>query len=270
MEPIATEDLSIVLGEEGQAVELGLLGDLGGQLRAVFRKIWEEAGGQALPQVRFAVVDAEKGSLRLRLRPEIEGEGGPTPARVARTLIEDIEAIGESRPRADMSADLFHRYRALIETGRKAGRLSIEATGGAVVLDRSNALRYEAAFEEERAANVVLAGHIETLNIHRRPWNFGLYTKLDRQRVECRFADDMLKVVTALMEENAMAEVVGEAVFGRIGLTPRLIELGQPPKRLEFDPEALLGFARRFDITRPGETAADAVARIREERADYG
>lgn len=269
MEHAEIEDLSINLGEEGQPVDLALLETLGEELRAAFRELWEEGGGQAHPRIRFTIVDAAKGSLRLRLKPEVEGEGGPATTAIAESLVQDIEAIGESRPRANMRANLFRHYRALIDIGKKAGRLAIEAGGQEVVLDQSNEVRYEAALKEERAAAVVLAGHIETLNIHRRPWTFGLYTKLDRQRVECRFADDMLGGITALMEEKAMAEVVGEATFGPVGLTPRQIELSQPPKRLVFDPEALLSFHRSVNLARPGESASDVLARIREELGDY-
>ncbi len=264
------ELLTIRLGVPGEPVDLSLLEQLAERLRAAFREIGKEHAGDSKAQVAFLVRDVQKGSIVLSIEPRMQGDDGPSAGSVARQLIDDINALGEQKPRPDMSVNLIGQYRELIRIGERAGHLAIGFDGHAFELGPDNRLEFEAALREQPEPGVEIVGTIETVNIHHRPWSFGLYTKLDRQRVECRFAEPMLEEVLRLMDSQSLVLVKGEARFAVVGITPRTIEITEPPSALKFQPDELLSFRRSADIVREGETAAAAISRIREELAGYG
>ncbi|GIK31574.1 MAG: hypothetical protein BroJett009_05660 [Armatimonadota bacterium] len=262
--------LTIRLGREDEAVDLSLLEQLAERLRSAFREIVKEQTGEAKAHVKLLVRDAHKGSIVLSVEPILEGEGVPSGSEVARTIIEDITALGQQQARPDMSANLLGHYRELVKIGERAGRLEIGFDGASSMLGPENHIQFEAAIREQPEAGVELVGTIETVNIHSRPWTFGLYTKFDRQRVECRFAEPMLVGVLSLMDAHSLVQVKGEARFAPVGTTPRTIELDEAPTVLEFDADALLSYRRSTEITRKGESASAAILRIREEIAGFG
>lgn len=261
---------TVRLGRPDEPVDLSLLEQLAVRLRGAFREIVREQTGDGKAQIRLLVRDAKKGSIVLSVQPEMEGEGVPPVANVAHTLIEDINALGERSARPDMSANLLGHYREMVKIGERAGRLEIGYDGASSTLGPENQIAFEAAIREQPEAGVELVGTIETVNIHSRPWTFGIYTKLDRQRVECRFSEGMLDVVLQLMDARSLVQVKGEGRFGPVGITPRAIELTEPPAALQFDPDALRSYRRSADIAREGESSSAAILRIREEIASFG
>lgn len=164
-----------------------------------------------------------------------------------------------------MSANLLNQYREIVRISQRAGRLQIGYDEKSLVIGRENEILFESAIKEHIEAGAQIVGGIETVNIHSKPWTFGLYTKLDRQRVECRFPSELLNGILQLMDTRALVEITGEAKFSPVGITPRTMEIQEAPIALEFDIKRLLAFRRSIDIAENGESAADAIGRIREE-----
>lgn len=258
------------LGEPDVAVDLSLLENLAEHLRGAFREIVREQTGEGRVQVRLLVRDASKGSLVLTVEPELTGEDVPLPGDVARTLIDDINGLAADTPRPTIGSNLLAQYRALVEVGQKAGRLELGFEDASTFVGPENQVTFDAAMREQPEPDIRVVGHIESVSIHRRPWTFGLYTKFDQQRVDCRFQDDMLDKVLRVMEAKALAEVVGEGRFAQVGMTPRQIELTEPPTAISFDAAELLSYRHSAEISKAGESAADALLRVREERAGFG
>jgi len=262
--------LSVRIGRADEPIDLMLLEQLAERLRSAFREITRERSGNSKAQVTFLVHEIRKGSIVLMVEPLVEGEGVPSAQEVAGTLISDINDLGERRARANMSANLLGHYREIVKISERAGKLELGFDGSLTTLGPENQVAFDAALREQPEAGVEIVGTIETLNIHTRPWRFGLYTKLDRQRVECRFSDEMLDDVLKPMDLKTLVLVRGEARFAQVGITARTIDLTLPPVPLTFDSGLLRSYRRGSNIALEGETAADAIVRIREELATYG
>jgi hypothetical protein len=268
---VSISDVLLVhLGKQDAPVELVLLEQLSERLRASFREVIKDLGGDSNTHLRLLIRDAQKGSLILSVEPEIIGEDAPPANLVARTLIEDINSLAADSVRPTMSSNLLSHYKAVTEIGLRAGGLVIGYADSTAIVSEMNRIAIEAAFHEEPAPDTHVVGRIESVNIHRRPWTFGLYTKFDSQRVECRFPDEMLDKVLSLMDKRSTVEVVGEGRYGPAGVTPRQLDVLTEPQALSFDPDTLLSYRRSVDITRSAESPSDAVTRIREESASYG
>lgn len=259
------ELLRIRLGAEGQGVDLGDLELMAEQLRATYRELIRDAGGDQHARVNFKIINVANGSVVFDLQPQIKDEEAPEVNELTRTLIGDINRLGEGKPRPTMSSNLLRHYDALFAVSVRAGRLELGFGKLAAVMDQSNRIDFQSATKNSVVPETRMVGLIETINIHRRPWKFGLYTKLDRQRIECRFTDNLLATVTRLMEGNALVEVCGEATFGPVGITPVTIELTEEPVELDFSPNDFLRYAHSSAICLPGETATSALERIRAE-----
>lgn len=234
-------------------------------LRGAFRELAREGGAEGKIAVRLDICDAQKGSLSLALDPHLAGEAVPETSQIVASLIADIESLAEESPRLTMGTGLFAQYRALIGIGQKAGGLQVRYRDLSTEISPEREIAFKAALREQVETNTYVVGHIEAVSIHQRPWRFGLYTKLHRERVECYFADAMLEEILKFMERKVLVEVNGEAQYGPVGLTPRSIVLDAKPMGLDFDPSDLLAFRRASDIVLEGETAADAVDRVRKE-----
>lgn len=258
------------LGLPDQPVDLSLLEQLAERIRGAFREIVREQTGDTKAQIRLLVRDAHKGSIVLSVEPELTGENVPSAAEVARTLIADINSLAADNARPNMSANLLGQYREMVKIGQRAGRLELGYDGASSMVGPENEIAFEAAIRDQPEAGVQMVGTIETANIHSRPWAFGLYTKLDRQRVECRIQEAMLDDVLRLMDAKTLVQVTGEGRFAAVGITPRVIELTEVPVPLQFDADTLRSYRRTADIAKEGESAAEAVLRVREEIAKFG
>jgi|GEM_PF-6751453 hypothetical protein len=263
------ELFTIQIGNLNQPVDLIHLEQLAERLRMAFREIVKEITGTGNAQVKLLVQDVQKGSIVLRVQPIIDGDGAPPAQRVARTIINDINALAEDRARYDMSANLLGQYREIVRIGEKAGAIKFGFGEMNSYLGPENRIAFEAFTREQLEAGIEVVGTIETVNIHSSPWTFGLYTKLDRQRVECRFSNEMLEGILHLVNSKTLALVKGEGHFGPVGITARSIVLSEPPVALEFDPQRLRTFRRSSSITTEGESASEAVSRVREDLASY-
>lgn len=258
------------LGLPDQPVDLSLLEQLAERIRGAFREIVRERTGDTKAQIRLLVRDAHKGSIVLSVEPELTGEDVPSVAEVARALISDINSLAANNARPNMSANLMGQYREMVKIGQRAGGLKLGYDGASSTVGPDSANAFEAAIREQLEAGVQMVGTIETVNIHSRPWTFGLYTKFDRQRLDCRFSDSMLEEVLRLLDAKTLVQVTGEARFAQVGITPRVIELLEPPLALPFDADALRSYRRSADIASEGETAEEAILRVREENAKFG
>ena len=262
--------LHLHLGGPDVPIELGMVGGLDEHLRGALRELAREAGVEGKVGVRLEVRGLEKGSVVLDVTPRFEGTGGVEAGSILPTLLMDLESLAMDAPRPTMGTGLLGHYRALVGLARKSGGLSLRYGERETLLGPEREIALQATLRDEPEAEAVVVGTIETVNIHARPWRFGLYTKLDRERVECFFEEGMLDAVLLLMEGKTLVEVRGEAQYGPVGVTPRMMVLDAPPQTLAFDPGTLLAFRRSTDLTRAGEGAAEAVGRVREERAPYG
>lgn len=263
--------IHLSLGSPGEPVDLLLLEQLAEALRGTFRELIRERTGDGKVQMSLRVRDASKGSINLVLEPEIAGMETAAVDQVTQSLIDDINDLGEGHPRSTMSSGLLNQYRGIVGIARKAGRLEVKAGQNAQAsINSGNLVSLEANLKEEPTPDTRVVGRIESVNIHRKPWTCGVYTKLDQERVECRFDETMLDQVLALLESKAWAEIVGEGRYGPVGTTPRQVEMQEPPRALVFDPQALRAFRRSANIVRVGERTDEALLRIREERAPYG
>jgi hypothetical protein len=262
--------LHVRLGTPDAPVELGMFEQFAEHLRGAFRELAREGGAEGKVQVRFDIRDAQKGSLVLALEPRLTGEGLITTEEIVDTLIDDINSLADDTPRPTIGTSLLQQYRALVSVAQKAGGLQVRYRQRETMIGPEQEVAFRAVLKEQPEAGATVVGTIEMVNIHARPWKFGLYTKLDHERVECLFSEPMLDRVFQLMERKATVEVRGEAQYGPVGATPRTILLDAPPIALEFDPRALLAYRRSADFLRFGETEVEAVGRVREERASYG
>jgi hypothetical protein len=262
--------LYISLGTPGEAVDLLVIEQLAEAVRSVFRELLKESAEDNKVQVRLVVRDATKGSLNLVLEPQILGTEVVDASTVSASLINDINGLSNDAPRSTIGSGLLSHYRSLVGIGQRAGRLELRTDSLRAVVDTETLVTFQAALREVPEPDTVVVGRIESVNIHRRPWTFGLYTKFDQERVECRFDEAMLDHVLHLMETKATVQAIGEGRFGPVGTTPRQLDLHEAPQELVFFPDLLRSFRRSSDITRQGESSADAVLRVREERASYG
>jgi uncharacterized membrane protein len=261
--------LTVRLGRPGEAVDLVLFEQLAERLRSAFREIVREHSRHERPQVRLLIRDAQKGSIVLMVEPQLEGADVQDVSQIARTLIEDINALGQQRARPDMAANLFGHYREMVRIAEQAGGLEMGFDGSKTIVGPGEQIAFQTAVREQPEAGVEIVGTIETVNIHGRPWTFGLYTKLDRQRVECRFPDSMLETILRLMDARTLVCVQGEGRFAMAGITPRSLEVTEAPVGLQFVPETLRAYRRSSEIAHEWETASAATMRIREERVGF-
>ncbi len=261
--------LHLSLGTPGSDLDLMLVEQLAETLRGAFETLLRERTGKRINHVQFILKAVSAGSLNLTLEPRADEADGIDLGGIAETLIADINSLASDTPRQTMGSGLVDRYRALVGVARKAGRLELRTDLNRVTLDPPSLPLFDAALKEEPEPNTRIIGVIESLNIHRKPWTFGLYTKLDQERVVCRFAEPMLEQVLHHMETGAQAEVVGEGRFGPVGLTPRQLDVLVISTAVEFSEQTLLSYHRSSSIVRAGENSEDALARVREETAPY-
>lgn len=261
--------LYISLGKMGDTVDLLFLQLLSEALRGIFREIVREQSGERKSNILLEVRDATKGSLNLVIEPTIAGFNSTDSIAVAQTLINDINSIASESARSTMGAGLLAKYQSLIEIGQQSGRLVLQANGVQATIDSSTSIAFQAALKETPEPETLVAGHIESVNIHQKPWSFGLYTKFDQERIECRFDEPMLEKILQLMESKALVEVVGEGVFGPLGLTPSRIDLQETPRELVFSVNSLLSFRRSAGMVKLGESVPVALSRVREEQSRY-
>lgn len=263
------ELLHVRLGRPEVPVDLQLLEGLAEHLRAAFREILGE-GAQGKTRVQLLVRDVRHGSLCLAVEPSFIGDHPGDAGAVSQTLIDDLNSLEQETARPTIGSNLLAHYKALVDIGMKAGGLELRYLGSIASVSEESGVAFQAVLRDQPEAGSCVAGWIEVVNIHHRPWTFSLYTKLDRQRVECRFQEEDLECILDLMERKALVEAVGEGRYGPVGVTPRQVDLSEPPRALVSDPEALLSFRRSAEITHPGETAAAALARIRTEAEGIG
>ena len=249
--------LHVRLGSPDNPVDLGLVEQLAEHLRGAYRELVQERGGSRV-HVRFEVTNATKGSLILDLVPQLTGDDLPETTEVTQALINDIESLALDQPRPTMGSGLLNQYRALVDIAQKAGRLEVGHDASSTAIGPENQIVFEAALKESPEPDTLVVGAIETVNIHRRPWTFGLYSKLDRERIECRFEEHLLETVLALMEEKAVVEVIGEGRFGPAGVTPRQIEVVEVPRKIVADADRLRAFRRSLDLQTVRMDAAEA------------
>ena len=129
-----------------------------------------------------------------------------------------------------------------------------------VLFDAQSKAAFESALRGKLDPEVSVVGTIESVNVHQRPYRFSLYTKLaPRDRVECRFPEEMLEAVTGMLRSQAVVEVTGEGQFAPAGFYPLRIDVNGPIRSLSFSADSLLGYVRNHSLVKTGETLESVI-----------
>lgn len=257
--------LSLRLGGEDRNATLAELNDVAGHLCSALLTLSRELASDQDLTPRFEVVDARMGSLALAVRPVFEAGTDIEPETVLQTFVSDLEGIRADKFRPGLSTEQVRRYRSLVRCPREGSSFLISHGGATVLIDEQSKKAFESALRGKLAVNVSVVGTIESVNVHKRPYRFSLYTKLTpKDRVECLFPDDMLEAVTLLLRDQALVEVTGEGRFAPAGFFPLRLEVQRPLTPLSFSADALLAYVQSRSLVPPGRTVEDVIDENRE------
>jgi transposase len=202
----ATLDVKLQVGEG--AVKLAQLKELSTQLQRVLAAVASHLAESTTPGIDFEIVEAGVGSLTLGLRAVAEEGATLEPERVITTFTEDLAHIRQQDYRPDLTTGLTKHYRALVTClGGEGAVVEYSRGNKRVVVDDAFRKGFEIALKERVAEDVSVVGYLDAVNAHRAPYTFYLYPKLeDIERVECRFAAEMLQAVAALLRKTVKVE----------------------------------------------------------------
>lgn len=252
------EQLTIAVGPEGQQVDLSDVSQLANRLCKAIRELAREITGQETPHVDIPVVQVASGSVVMSVEPTSLGQGGER-LPLAVQVFEDLSSIIAQAPRPTMSVNLYRAYTEVIRAPRQGIVYSVQHGQRCIQINDQIRQQVSEKSEQIRVPHTSIVGTIESVNIHRIPYVFMLYTKVEpRQHVECRFRDDnFLPAVTDILKSRAMAEVRGTAYYAPVGLFPLRIDVEEEPVKLEYSPPDLLRYIGRLRIVPESLTAEE-------------
>lgn len=256
-------DVQVSIGE--RAVKLFHLRKLTDRLQRALRALASELAGSAAPGVEFEIVKASVGSLTLGLRAVAEEASLVQPQLVLATFALDLAQIHEQSYRPDLTSGLTRHYRALVTClSEEAAIVEYRYGSRRVVVDQDFRQRFEIALRERVAEDVSVVGFLDAVNVHKVPFTFYLYPKLEgADRIECRFPAEMLQVVAGFL--NKTVKVEGTGYFAPVGIYPLRMELRQAPAMLSWDPALLRAYVGKLSLVPKGLAVDEYVQRNREE-----
>jgi hypothetical protein len=258
----ATLDVKLRIGDG--AVKLAQLKELSAQLQRTLAAVASHLADSLTPGIDFEIIEAEIGSLSLGLRAVAEEDATLEPERVIATFTEDLAHIRQQQYRPDLTTGLTKHYRALVTCLGGMGAV-VEYSRGSerVVVDDAFRRGFEVALKERVAEDVSVVGYLDAVNAHRAPYTFYLYPKLeDIERIECRFAAEMLPAVAALLKKTVKVEGTGH--FAPVGIYPLRLEVDREPRALEWDPGVLRSMVGKLALVPEGASIGDYLQRNRE------
>lgn len=145
---------------------------------------------------------------------------------------------------------MYRAYTEAIRAPRNKVTYSVWYGQRSIVVDEQIRQQVREKSENSCVPHTSVVGTIESINIHRTPYVFMLYTKVEpRQHIECRFTnDEFLPAVTDILKSRKMAEVRGTAYYAPVGIFPLRIDVEEEPLKLEYAPEDLLRYVGRLRI----------------------
>lgn len=240
-------------------VKLVELKELTDRLQRTLAALASHLADSPTPGIDFEIVEAAVGSLSLGLRAVAE-EGAPVdPERVLATFTADLADIREQSYRPDLTPGLTKHYRSLVAC-LAAGGAVVEYThaGHHIVVDDAFRKGFEVALKERVAEDVSVVGHLDAINAHKAPFTFYLYPKLEEaDRVECRFAADMLEEIAKLLKKSVKVEGTGH--FAPVGIYPLRIDVYRAPSVLSWDPAILRSYMGKLSLVPKGMTASEYI-----------
>lgn len=250
--------LTITVGIRGEQVDLNDVSQLANHFCKAIRELAREITGQENPRVDTPVVQVASGSVALTVEPISSGRDGER-LPLAEQVFEDISGIVAQTPRPTMSVDLYRAYTEVIRAPRNKMTYSVWYAQRSIVVDEQIRQQVRERSEHVCVPHTAVVGTIESVNIHRKPYVFMLYTKVEpRQHIECRFRnDDFLSTVTDILKSRKMAEVRGTAYYAPVGIFPLRMEVEEEPQKLEYAPENLLNYVGRLRIVPEGMTVEE-------------
>jgi hypothetical protein len=224
----ATLDVKLQIGEG--AVKLVQLKELSTQLQRALAAVANNLADSTTSGIDFEIVEAGVGSLSLGLRAVAEEGATLEPERVIATFTEDLARIRQQEYRPDLTTGLTRHYRALVTCLSGVGAVVEYGRGSKrVVVDEAFRRGFEIALKERVAEDVSVVGYLDAVNAHRAPYTFYLYPKLeDIERVECRFAAELLQAVAGLLKKTVKVEGTGH--FAPVGIYPLRIDVDREPR----------------------------------------
>lgn len=258
----ATLDVKLRVGEG--AVKLAQLKDLSRQLQRVLASVASHLAHSPASGIDFEIVEAQVGSLSLGLRAVAEEGATLDPALVISTFTEDLAHIRQQDYRADLTTGLTKNYRALVKCLSGVDTIVEYGHGSErVVVDDAFRRGFEIALKERIAEDVAVVGYLDAVNAHKAPYAFYLYPKLeDVERIECRFAAEMLDAVAAHLKRTVKVE--GRGHFAPVGIYPLRIDVEREPSALRWDPGVLRSMVGSLSLVPEGASAGDYLQRNRE------
>ena len=246
------------------AVRLGQLKELTEKLQRTLVALAGQLAGTPEAGIDFEIVTAAVGSLSLGLRAVADEGAAVDPERVVSTFTADLRDIREQSYRPDLTPGLTRRYRALVTCLKDEGAV-VEYRGGdqVVLVDALFRQGFDVALKERVAEDVSVVGYLDAVNAHRAPYAFYLYPKLeDEERVECRFAPELLGGVAELLKKTVKVEGTGH--FAPVGIYPLKMDVSATPRPRAWDPAVLRGLVGKLRLVPQGMSVSDYLERNRE------
>lgn len=245
-------------------MKLAQLKELSTLLQRTLAAVASHLADSATPGIDFEIVEAGVGSLSLGLRAVAEEGATIEPERVVATFTEDLAQIRQQSYRPDLTTGLTKHYRALVTSMGGTGAVVEYGRGKErVVVDDAFRKGFEVALKERIAEDVSVVGYLDAVNVHKVPYTFYLYPKLeDIERVECRFPAEMLQAVAVLLKKTVKVEGTGH--FAPVGIYPLRIDVNRELRPLTWDPDVLRSFVGKLALVPEGVSASDYLQRNRE------
>ncbi|GBC94270.1 hypothetical protein HRbin16_00051 [bacterium HR16] len=249
------EELTVTIGAGGEQVDLNDISQLANHFCKAIRELARELTGQEKPRVDIPVVRVASGSVAMTIGPMSRTQSSES-LPLAKYVFEDLSGILAQTPRPTMSVDLYRAYTEVIRAPRNTIPYSVLYGKRFIEVNEQVRQQVHQMSEYIRVPHASVVGTIESVNIHRMPYVFMLYTKVEpRQHVECRFRDDeFLPAVTDILKSRKMAEIKGTAYYAPVGIFPLRIDVEEQPMKLEYSPEDLLSYVGRLHIVPEGVT----------------
>jgi len=264
---VVEPNFKIRLRRDSALLTLAHLNTFGRELQRTLSAVARHLADSDQPGVEFPIVHAEVGSFCLQLQG-LAADGTIDPAQVFDTFLDDVSAIRRHQFRSTMTPGLAGHYRSLVRTFSDSDLLVEYAYKGRdLLVDNAFRAAFEVALRERVVENTVIVGHLDAVSVHRAPFVFKLYPKLDpRSPVECRFPQAILAEVATHLK--SLVQVRGVGFFAPVGLLPTRLEVQGSPERLRCDRVALRGYVRKLRLVPAGTTAKQYLSANR-ERAGF-
>jgi hypothetical protein len=215
------DQVEIRLDVPGRSLEVADVVTMLSNLVHVFREIAADYGGDPEKQSLVVLRASTNSPLTFELEPSVRGTG-----RRFRQDVRFLESGGDGHDVSDRVALAYRDFATSLK--RRGERVTVVDDSKEYVVGSRSSARIIDLTQTATTKTVSLMGHLDAVNVHRRPYALFLYPSLiTAPRIECRFPDELLERVGGMLKKHV--EVSGLGHYAMFSSWPRYIEVTADP-----------------------------------------